>query len=171
MLAPGRHVGGPNDRSTGVHRDRRGRPVPVLLRDDVGWEQVSITKPIALRSQEFIVHGRLFTVNGERKLNRFARASQVKTWREAAKSVALHPSNGPLVPFRHVHVEAEVWQHSGTLGDAGGHAPVVKAVLDGLVDAGVLADDSGSYVERITYHAPCRTAQRAHVRLTLTEIA
>jgi len=128
-------------------------------------------KMLALRQHTFTVHGDLFTVNGERKLNRFARSTKVKAWRDAAKSVAEHPSNCGVVPFRHVVIEAEIYQHSGTLGDAGGHAPVVKAVVDGLVDAGVLDDDSGSYVEKISYYAPYRTADRAHIKLTLLEVA
>jgi len=128
-------------------------------------------KMLALRQHTFTVHGDLFTVNGERKLNRFARATKVKAWRDAAKSVALHPSNCGVVPFRHVVIEAEIYQHAGTLGDAGGHAPVVKAVVDGLVDSGVIDGDSGSYVEKLSFYAPFRTAEASHVKVTLCEVA
>lgn len=128
-------------------------------------------KAIALRSQTFTVFGQLFSLNAERKLNRFARAKRVKEWRDAAKSVAMHPSQGPIVPFRHVHIDVEVHQKFGTLADTVGHVPAFKAVLDGLVDAGVIAGDDGSYVERVSFHAPVRAKGLPRLLVTLTEVA
>ncbi len=40
------------------------------------------------------------------------------------------------------------------LADTGGHFPVAKACIDGLVDAGVIPDDGPEYVTQLTFKAP-----------------
>lgn len=41
-----------------------------------------------------------------------------------------------------------------SLPDPDGIAPALKGVLDGLVDAGVVPDDSGVFVAAVTYRRP-----------------
>ena len=41
-----------------------------------------------------------------------------------------------------------------SMPDADAIAPSVKPVIDGLVDAGVIPDDSPAYVHQVTYRAP-----------------
>jgi len=43
--------------------------------------------------------------------------------------------------------------------DAGNALPALKAGVDGLVDAGVILDDTPEYVKKISFHAPVREFQ------------
>lgn len=95
---------------------------------------------------------RCLNTNAERKVSRFARAEHVKRWRHAFATLAREqriPALGrvsvtatPLVKSRR------------SLPDAGAAMPSVKAGVDGLVDAGVLADDSPAYVASVCLRAP-----------------
>lgn len=48
--------------------------------------------------------------------------------------------------------------------------PGAKAAIDGLVDAGVLDDDSGQYVHAVTFTAPRHVAGFDALRLTIHPI-
>ena len=50
-------------------------------------------------------------------------------------------------------------QAKGRLADPAAHAPTCKAILDGLVDAGALPDDTGEHVERVCFYAPVRSKE------------
>jgi hypothetical protein len=70
------------------------------------------------------------------------KARMVKAWRRAAAGEA-----GMLPPMpTPVHVTVIVHRHNRASYDAGNYAPTAKAVLDGIVDAGVIPDDSNTYV-------------------------
>ncbi len=112
------------------------------------------------------VPGRLFTVNGERKLHRHARSELVRWWRDEFARLA---RDCAMEPLDCVDIIVKPVQRLGRLGDAGGHAPVAKAAIDGLVDAGVLKDDDGRYVATIIYHAPQRGPVEG-LRLALQEV-
>lgn len=56
-------------------------------------------------------------------------------------------------------VSISVWVHPGVRTrrlDASNYAPTVKALVDGVVDAGALPDDSGKHVIAETYKAGSR---------------
>lgn len=55
-----------------------------------------------------------------------------------------------------VAVFARAYVRGGTLPDADAIAPMVKAALDGIVDAGIIPDDSGAYVPLTGYGRPER---------------
>ena len=65
-------------------------------------------------------------------------------WREAGRvSAGLvdgEPYAGP------VHIFAHVYKPRAGRYDAGNLYPTIKAILDGVVDAGLLVDDSNDYV-------------------------
>ena len=90
----------------------------------------------------------LFTTNAERRLHHYARAAKVSDIRHKAKLYCLNMQrNKKAVPFSQpVHVEFHPTQKPGTLADVAGHLPVAKAVLDGVVDAGLLFDDNPEWV-------------------------
>lgn len=114
-----------------------------------------------------VVTGPLLTTNRERAGSRYLRAAIVKEWRTTACLLAL-AQRFPKMDA--VHVIVYPYQAKGRLADAGGHLPTVKAVVDGLVDAGVLEDDSPAYVHSITMHAPTRTDKDA-VKVVLVPVA
>lgn len=70
------------------------------------------------------------------------KARMVKAWRRAARAEAGVVSPCPT-PAR---VTVYVHRHNRASYDAGNYYDTAKPVLDGLVDAGILPDDSNTYV-------------------------
>lgn len=110
---------------------------------------------------------RPWTTNAERSGNRWERAKLTKEWRQAFCALAsqLRPE-----PLAWCDVEVELW-HATRRGvqDTGACHPAVKAAIDGIVDAGVLEDDTPDIVRSIRFHAP--KIGRDAVILTLTGLA
>lgn len=91
------------------------------------------------------------TVNVERAGNRWNRAAHTKEWREAFAWIA---KKERLPKMRWVNVTVQPYQKRGRLQDVAACLPSAKAAIDGIVDAGVLPDDSGEYVRMVTF-LPC----------------
>jgi crossover junction endodeoxyribonuclease RusA len=91
------------------------------------------------------------TVNTERKGNRWGRAEHVKEWREAFAWLARKER---MPRMRWINVTVQPFQSRGRLQDVAACLPSAKAAIDGIVDAGVLPDDSGEYVRMVTF-LPC----------------
>jgi hypothetical protein len=71
-----------------------------------------------------------------------------------AAKIETHP------PFT-APVTISAWPRTFTgKGDAGAHYPVVKAAVDGLVDAGVLPDDSPQWVRCVIQYLPRKVPMR-----------
>ena len=62
----------------------------------------------------------------------------------------MDPVVGPAAIFARAYIK------SGVLPDADAIAPMVKAAIDGLVDARILPDDSSENVPLVGYGAPAR---------------
>ena len=94
---------------------------------------------------------RPWTTNAERAGNRWERAKLTKEWREAFAWLA----KAELLPaMSWITVTVEPHQKGGRLQDVGACNPAVKAAIDGLVDAGILIDDSPQYVKSFTFLPP-----------------
>lgn len=106
---------------------------------------------------------KLLTHNAERRMHHMERHAIVKQWRRAAK-VWANVSRTPR--FQEVEIVVQVEQAKGTLGDPQAHTPVIKACVDGLVDAHVLIDDTGEYVKGIT-NLPVKRGSEDKVTLEL----
>lgn len=92
------------------------------------------------------------------------RAQKVKALRTKAGWMAkaeLLPMGPPVAVFARAYVRG------GTLPDADAIAPMVKAVLDGIVDAQIIPDDSGQYVHFLGYGKPERDRSLKNPRRTL----
>lgn len=115
---------------------------------------------------------KLMTANAQRRAHFHVQAEIVRQWRWATRVLAM---DGQVPAFATVEVDAYPLQGPGAkLADAGAHAPVVKACVDGLVDAGVIADDSPTYVYAIRHHAPSRAkvdGMRLELAGTLAELS
>ncbi len=94
---------------------------------------------------------RPWTTNGERAGNRWQRAELVKTWRSAFNILA---KSEQIPEMEWISVTVEPHQKGGRLQDVGACNPAVKAAIDGIVDAGVLPDDSPKYMKSLIFLAP-----------------
>ena len=95
---------------------------------------------------------RPWTTNFERGKNRWERARLTKEWRTAFAWLAAE-QHVPRLAWCHVVAEPWLANRRG-LQDTGACHPAVKAAVDGLIDAGVIADDTPDIVREITYRAP-----------------
>jgi hypothetical protein len=82
-------------------------------------------------------------INSNQRLHRMELARRVAEWRKAAGFHARRHGGYFTSP---VHIVATVHKTRGGRWDAGNLYPTAKAVVDGLVDAGVIYDDSNEYV-------------------------
>lgn len=94
---------------------------------------------------------RPWTTNAERAGNRWERANLTKTWRNAFMLLA-KSENLPEMVW--VSITIEPHQKGGRLQDVGACNPAVKAAIDGIVDAGILPDDSSEFVRSLTFLPP-----------------
>ena len=81
-------------------------------------------------------------INSNMRLHRMAQANLTKQWRLATYKafIGIAPITTP------VHITAHIWKARGGRYDVGNLYPTIKACVDGIVDAGVLVDDSNEYV-------------------------
>lgn len=104
----------------------------------------------------------LLTLNRERTRHWSTRAEITRQWRNAAYVLA---KVDRLPAFQSAEITFDITQARGQLADAGSHHPVTKAILDGIVQAGVLPDDDPAHVLSITEHAPTRGPSAVTVTL------
>jgi hypothetical protein len=107
-----------------------------------------------MNTWEFVVDhlGRPTTTNRAHQMHHRQVSADRKEWRNAGFVLGRAQK-----VTRCNAITVEAWgryPNRRSLPDPDGIAPAVKGVLDGLVDAGVVADDSGEFVHAITYRAP-----------------
>jgi crossover junction endodeoxyribonuclease RusA len=106
-----------------------------------------------MKTHSFSVRGKLISLNAERSTHFMPRSEATRQWRADAYWEA---KRAKLPHLDHCSVIVQPYQHRSVLQDAGNCYPVVKACLDGLVDANVLDDDGPEHVTAITLLAPRR---------------
>lgn len=99
------------------------------------------------------VEGKLWTLNAERSDHYHVHRRRTREWREVAGFTAL-AAKVPRLSWATFHCVP--FQARGVLADPGAHIGPAKATIDGLVDAGLLPDDTGQHVGGITMVAPRR---------------
>jgi crossover junction endodeoxyribonuclease RusA len=84
-------------------------------------------------------------LNSNQRLHRMVSAKRTASWRAAARyAAATHYGWAPFdVP---VSIVCTVHKTRAGRWDAGNLYPTAKAIVDGLVDAGVIPDDSNEWV-------------------------
>jgi hypothetical protein len=92
--------------------------------------------------------GNPWSINAERSMHMHARGRLIREWRAAFAGLAreLHIPRCDAIT-----VTATPF---GVRQDVANCLPAVKAAIDGLVDARVVADDDPTHVVRITFMAP-----------------
>jgi crossover junction endodeoxyribonuclease RusA len=85
----------------------------------------------------------LLSINRERTMHWAPRAAYVQQVRRDAKLLARQAKIPVLGRAKFV---VYFWQKRGPLADMGNHFPTAKAFCDGLVDAGIVKDDTPDLV-------------------------
>lgn len=112
---------------------------------------------------------RPLTVNKERTLHWHAHRAATREWRQAFYVLALQAKVPKLIAVQ-LEVVA-VKRDRRAIPDPGGILPAAKAAIDGLVDAGVLPDDTDQYVRALVF-LPHRIERGADaLELTIRDIA
>lgn len=95
--------------------------------------------------------GKWVTTNGQRTRHHYDQAATVTPWRQAAALAARGME--PIAPP--VAITATIHKSHNRRYDLDGITPTVKACIDGLRDAGVLAEDDDRHVVELTIRAGC----------------
>lgn len=104
---------------------------------------------------------RPFTLNAERGWHYHKRSKIVAEWRAAFRDLALEANIPPQVA---IVVRATPYLvPRGRPQDVAAVFPAVKAGIDGIVDAGIIPDDSPTFVKSLTFDAPVRSEENALV--------
>ncbi|PKY66961.1 hypothetical protein CYJ25_01600 [Schaalia turicensis] len=110
--------------------------------------------------------------------NEWISANDRMHWRERANRTKrlrrrgwLEARRNGLLPMREAFVTVHVQYANGGRADPANAYPTVKALVDGLVDFGVLTDDDSKHLPAMTFkRAPGRCLRGWHViTLTLVE--
>lgn len=109
--------------------------------------------------------GRPPTHNAERRKHWSSANHLSETWRLEGRLRARTLT--PFDPTRKVVIEV-AQGCTKNLPDPGSSYDVVKAIIDGLVDGGLLKDDSPKYVDRLTFLAPVK-GQRDQLVIMITQ--
>ncbi len=113
------------------------------------------------------VWGEMWTSNKERSMHFYTRAKMVKEWRYAT-CVAAKARKIPKLKVIEVRFTPHKRNRQGQ-ADTGGHFPVAKAMIDGLVDAGILIGDGPDTVRRLVFEAPVISGE-SKARLEIIEL-
>lgn len=90
---------------------------------------------------EFFIPQPTDWVNSNHRLHWAVRAKRTKAWRTAARYAA----HG-LARHERVHVTVYVHKKTRRAYDAHNLVPTVKACIDGIVDAGLIPDDTNAHL-------------------------
>jgi crossover junction endodeoxyribonuclease RusA len=108
-----------------------------------------------LRSWQLTRAGRPVPMNEYRKLHWTARRDHDQMWRADFAWLARAQK---IPPLEVVTIQVVQTCRPGvTMPDPGACYPTAKAAIDGLVDAGVIPDDSGAHVRYLGFGAPARS--------------
>ena len=110
------------------------------------------------------VEGRVTTVNRERTMHFHERSDAMKPWRKGFERAAV-AANVPGLDK--VKITACPWLKGKRSQDVAACLPSVKAAIDGLVDAGVLVDDTPAHVLSLEFLPPALGAEVDELVLTL----
>lgn len=110
---------------------------------------------------QFTVYQRPWTTNSERKGNRWQRAEQTAEWRTLFGWLT---RSQPLPKLTKAACLVDVTL-KGRLQDTGACNPAVKAAIDGIVDGGLIADDTAEHLIAVAFLAPER-AKYDSIKLT-----
>ena len=109
-----------------------------------------------------------WTLNAERSWHWSKRASRTKSTREKFYWLS-KIEQVPKLDYVSIDIIPLIKKGSGgAVADPGSHFPSAKAAIDGIVDSGVIEDDNGKFIQRITFWSP-QPAENQGLRVVITE--
>jgi crossover junction endodeoxyribonuclease RusA len=133
----------PSPAADAIEAEWYAHPRPSPWKAAYGRIQIVLDAPAAL-----------LTMNAAKSTHFRTWAKLTAAWRDAMCERA-QLLEIPATTSR-VGIECVPHQAGGNLADPGAHMPCLKACIDGLRDAGVLADDTGEFVAWVMLHAPVK---------------
>lgn len=109
-------------------------------------------------------------INSNQRLHRMELAARVKFWRASSYVHARRIGEAERSFSGPVHIVCTVHKTRAGRWDAGNLYPTAKAIVDGLVDAGVIPDDSNEWVTGPDMRAG-EKAEQACVVVTVDAVA
>ena len=97
-----------------------------------------------MRESVFTVEAPTDWVNSNQRLHRMVAAKRTALWRDAGRAAILAMGWEPHVG--RVHIFAHIWKPRAGRYDPNNLWPTVKAVVDGVVEAGFIVDDDHLHV-------------------------
>lgn len=110
---------------------------------------------------------RSWSLNDERSSHWRERDERTRTVRQYAFWAITNTH--AVVPLYSERVEIEATSY-GIRTDPGNDLPTVKALVDALVDLGILEDDRGKFVSRLILNAPVPSREPAKIRLVVRPV-
>jgi crossover junction endodeoxyribonuclease RusA len=117
-----------------------------------------------LATYTLVVPGR--PISSNKRMHFQAWAKETAKWREATAAAA---TAAGLSPLPRIKVTACPWLRGKRKQDVGACMRAVKACVDGLVDAGVIPDDTDEYVVKLSFLPPALQAEVDELVLTIEE--
>jgi crossover junction endodeoxyribonuclease RusA len=111
---------------------------------------------------------RPWTMNNERTWHWSKRATRTKSTREKFYWLS-KIEKVPKLDYISVDI-IPLYAGKGAVADTGAHFPAAKAAIDGIVDAGVIPDDNGKYIQKITFWSPIQNKNYG-LRIVITNQA
>jgi len=111
----------------------------------------------------FDIH-RDYWLNANQRMHWAQRKNRTAYLRELA-ATSCHQARRFKEP---VHIVATVSTPTNSRFDPPNAAPTVKALIDGIVDAGVIPDDDHEHVPRVSFERGPKTGKRGRYKITLT---
>lgn len=125
-----------------------------------------MTKTLAVYT--LAIPGRVSTVNKMMRAQHFRRAEHDALWRT---NTCWEAVQAEIPKLAKVKITACPWLKGKRSQDVAACLPSVKAAIDGLVDAGVLTDDTPAYVLSLSFLPPSLQAEVDELVLTIEEAA
>jgi hypothetical protein len=122
---------------------------------------------VTITTYTVAIPGRVSTVNKLRTVHFHERALHDATWRTSACWEAVQAQ---VPKLDKVKITACPWLKGRRSQDVAACLPSVKAAIDGLVDAGVLPDDTPNHVLSLEFLPPALGAEVDELVLTLEEV-
>tara|TARA_R100001163_G_C5020040_1_gene163092 strand:- start:223 stop:612 length:390 start_codon:yes stop_codon:yes gene_type:complete len=108
-----------------------------------------------------------WTLNSERSWHWSKRATRTKSTREKFYWLA-KLEQVPKLEYVSIDIIPLIKSGGGAIADPGSHFPSAKAAIDGIVDAGVIPDDNGKFIQKITFWSP-QVNESVGLRVVITE--